>query len=62
MTVLANSSAISDYVGFVQERATMMYKERAYLHWYEKYCCIRKVIEEGFETVHSIYGNYECIV
>ena len=27
MTVLSNSSAISDYVGFVLERATMMYKK-----------------------------------
>ena len=40
----------------------MMYKERAYLHWYEKYCCTREVFEEGFETVHSICSNYEYIV
>ena len=53
MTVLANSSAIPDYVSFVLERATMMYKERAYLHWYEKYGCTREVFDEGFETVHS---------
>ena len=62
MTVLANSSAISDYVSSVLERATMMYKERAYLHWYEKYGCTHEVFKEGFETVHSICSNYECIV
>jgi len=59
MTVLANSSAIVDYVGFVLEKATMMYRERAFLHWYQKYSCSHEVFAEGFETVHNIYDSYE---
>ena len=57
-TVLANSSIVREYLDSVVQRATVMYKQRAYLHWYERHHCSLEVFEECFEGVHTIMDAY----
>lgn len=58
-SILANSSVVLDYVETVQERASVMFKERAYLHWYERYGCGQEDFEQAFECVQGIVDNYK---
>lgn len=58
LTVLANSAHIADHIGSVVERAGAMYKEKAYLHWYERYGCGKETFEEAFETLKGVIGEY----
>lgn len=58
VSVLANSAVVGSYVESVVERAQQMYRERAYLHWFEKYGCERGTFEEAFELVQGIVDSY----
>ena len=58
VSVLANSSVILDYVGTVHEKASVMFKEKAYLHWYERYGCEKRIFEHAFDSVQGIIDNY----
>ena len=58
-TVLANSSTVLNYVETVQEKASLMYREKAYLHWYERYGCEKETFKEAFEAVELITDNYK---
>ena len=57
-TVLVNSSAIAEYMESVLQRAKLMYFEKAYLHWYERYGCGGNVFQEAFETVQNTIDSY----
>lgn len=37
VTLVSNYSNIADYAEHVWSRAHLMYKEKAYLHWYSKF-------------------------
>ena len=57
-TVLANSSVVLGYMGEVWERANAMFRERAYLHWYERYGCERETFQQAFESVQGVMDIY----
>ena len=38
-----------------------MYRERAYLHWFERYGCEQGTFEEAFETVEGVVENYRTM-
>ncbi len=57
-TVLANTSVVADYMETALQRAMLMYKEKAYLHWYAKYGCEEGVFEEAFEVVNKTVDRY----
>ena len=61
VTILANSSVILDHVKLVQERASVMFREKAYLHWYERYGCESDTFKQAFESVQRIIDNYNDI-
>ena len=58
LTVLANSAHIVDYIESVLQRAGAMYKEGAYLHWYERYGCGKETFEEAFDTLREVVSEY----
>ena len=58
MTVMANSSVVSDYFTSVLQSASAMFKQKAYLHWYERYQCSAEMIEESLEAVRSTAELY----
>ena len=58
LTVLANSAHIVDHIEHVVQRAGAMYKERAYLHWYERYGCGKETFEGAFETLRRVIDEY----
>lgn len=57
-TVLANSAVVVDYVETVHERASAMFREGAYLHWYERYGCERDTFKQAFESVQGVMETY----
>lgn len=57
-TVLANSSVVLGYMGEVWERASVMFREKAYLHWYERYGCERETFQQAFESVQGVMDIY----
>lgn len=61
VSVLANSAAVGSYLESVVERARRMYKERAYLHWFEKYGCERDTFDEAFQIVQGIVDSYRSL-
>ena len=60
-TVLANCSVVLNYVEDVSTRARLMFEERAYLHWYERYGCEKEAFEMAFESVQGIMDNYSSL-
>lgn len=58
VSILANSSSVSDYIKGVHRKARAMFEEKAYLHWYQKYCCQEILFSEAFERVQTIVDNY----
>ena len=60
-TILVNSTAVLDYFDSVYKRAGVMYREKAYVHWYEKYGCEKDTFKEAFETVRSMIQSYESL-
>ena len=58
VSILANTSQAGDYMRSVHENAKMMFDEKAYLHWYQKYNCEETVFREAFENVKTIIDNY----
>ena len=58
MSVLANSSSVCDYIKDVHRKARVMFEEKAYLHWYQKYGCEESMFSEAFEEVQTIVDNY----
>lgn len=60
-TVVANSSVVLDYVETVYNRASAMFHEGAYLHWYERYGCERETFKQAFESVHGVIDTYRGI-
>ena len=61
VSVLANTAAVGGYLQHVMDRARLMYGERAYLHWFERYGCERGMFEEAFQTVQGIVDNYRAL-
>lgn len=60
-TVLANSSVVLDYVESTLDRASTMFREGAYLHWYERYGCERETFRQAFESVQGVIDTYRGI-
>ena len=60
-TVLANSSIVAGYLETALQRASVMYREKAYLHWYEKYSCGCEVFEEAFEDMKRTIDSYSAL-
>lgn len=58
LTVLANSAHIVEHMESVLQRAGEMYREGAYLHWYERYGCGKETFEEAFETMREVVSEY----
>ena len=58
VSVLANSALAGSYLDSVVDKAQLMYRERAYLHWYRKYGCEREMFEEAFEVVREVVNSY----
>eukprot|EP00731_Ephydatia_muelleri_P038619 Em0831g2a len=58
LTVLANSAHIVEHMESVLQRAGEMYREGAYLHWYERYGCGKETFEEAFETMREVVSKY----
>ena len=61
MTVLANSSAVTDYLLTVREKVLLKLKAKAYLHWYERHGCEIALFEEALESVQTIVEHYRSI-
>ena len=60
-TALMNGSLVCDHLESVVEQAGAMYKERAYLHWYEKFGCGQDTFEEAFDVTQTIIENYTSL-
>ena len=60
-TVLVNGSIVCDYLEAVVRQANVMYKERAYLHWYERYGCEDDAFKEVFDATQTIVDNYTSL-
>lgn len=61
VSVLANSAAVGGYLKHTVDRARLMHKERAYLHWFERYGCEQGMFEDAFEAVETVIGNYNSL-
>ena len=59
VSVLANSAVVSGYLQCVLDKARLMYQEKAYLHWFEKYGCGKETFEEAFQTLDKMLDNYK---
>ena len=57
-TALVNGSIACDYLESVVHEAGLMYKERAYLHWYKRYGCEEDTFREAFDVTRTIIDNY----
>ena len=57
-TALVNSTIVCDYLETVVHQAGLMYKERAYLHWYERYGCEEDTFKEAFDVTQTIIDSY----
>ncbi len=58
VSILTNSSAVCDYIKDIHRKAKAMFEEKAYVHWYHKYCCNETMFCEAFEGVQTIVDNY----
>ena len=61
-TVLCNSSIVCNYIETVIQKAHAMYREKAYVHWYEKYGCEQDTFREAFEGLQTVLENYSSAV
>ena len=43
-------------------QARLMYEERAYLHWYEKYGCEEDTFKEAFDVMQTIIDDYASLI
>ena len=57
-TIVANSSAVLDYLVGVRERAKVMWENGAYLHWYERYGCDKDTFTDAFAVMDTIIDSY----
>lgn len=60
-TLLMNGSIVCDYLESVMQQASVMYEERAYLHWYEKFGCEEDTFKEAFYVTQTIIDNYNLL-
>ncbi len=60
-TLLANTSVVADYFETALQRAKLMFREKAYLHWYTKYGCEESTFEEAFEVVRGTTDRYTTL-
>ncbi|XP_054847670.1 tubulin delta chain-like [Eublepharis macularius] len=58
LTVCANHSSAADLLRRVEQRARLMYKSNAFLHWYWRHGCEEADFEQGFETLLSVAEDY----
>ena len=60
-TVLMNGSKVCDYLESIVEQANLMYAERAYVHWYEKFGCEEDMFREAFDAAQTVIDNYNSL-
>ncbi|XP_061442609.1 uncharacterized protein LOC133365151 isoform X2 [Rhineura floridana] len=58
LTVCANHSSSADLLQRVEQRARVMYKSNAFLHWYWRHGCNEGDFEQAFETLRSVLEDY----
>ncbi|PVD37371.1 hypothetical protein C0Q70_04370 [Pomacea canaliculata] len=58
ITMALNSSCVTQYFDAICQRAELMVRARAYLHWYERYGTFQEDIEEAMRVVHTCQDNY----
>ncbi|KAH0627678.1 hypothetical protein JD844_003774 [Phrynosoma platyrhinos] len=58
LTICANHSSSADFLQRVEQRAKVMYKSGAFLHWYQRHGCEGEEFGEAFETVRSVVKEY----
>ena len=56
--MLDNSSAIGDIFERVRKEADMMYRHRAYVHWYVGEGMLEQEIEEARENIVALQADY----
>lgn len=61
VSVLANCSVMAEYLESVHEKAKVMFDEKAYVHWYQKYNCDEYIFHEAFDTIQTVIGNYKSL-
>ncbi|XP_029444108.1 tubulin delta chain-like isoform X3 [Rhinatrema bivittatum] len=61
LTVCANHSSVIDLLEWVTEKAQVMYKAHAYLHWYWKYGCEEEDFQQAFDTLQSVMKDYSSV-
>ena len=59
MSLLSNSSSVSQYLQLVRSRSQLMYDHRAYWHWYEKFGLERDAFEQSLASLQIVIDNYE---
>ncbi|XP_077160559.1 uncharacterized protein LOC143820973 isoform X2 [Paroedura picta] len=58
LTVCANHSGSADLLRRVEQRARLMYKSNAFLHWFWRHGCEAGDFEQAFETLRSVTEDY----
>jgi hypothetical protein len=57
-----NSKSILQEIQPIVEKAEKMYQQKAYLHWYKRYCSdIEQVFDESFQRLHDICDAYSSL-
>ncbi|XP_019363562.1 PREDICTED: tubulin beta chain-like [Gavialis gangeticus] len=58
LTVCTNHSSSADFLQQVAERAQVMYRAGAYLHWYWRHGCEEEDFRQAFDTLRSVTDDY----
>ncbi|KAJ3226805.1 hypothetical protein HK099_004074 [Clydaea vesicula] len=59
LTLVKNSNEIINYLEEVNRKGNLIFKSKAFLHWYQKYGEIESDLEDSFEVLESVIENYK---
>ncbi|KAI8900249.1 Tubulin/FtsZ family, GTPase domain-containing protein [Globomyces pollinis-pini] len=56
-----NSNLILKYLSPIYDKSQSMYNQKAYLHWYNRYCTndVSELFDDAFETVADVLTSYD---
>ena len=61
ITSLTNSNSVVSFFKTVQERSSLMYESKAYLHWYNKYGVDSDEFDSNFHHLYSLIDTYTSL-